>query len=388
MSKNAEIEKHRYGQGSFWYNNSKKKWYARVRAGKKADGTPFTITVCADTKEECELRLEEAKKEKAFFYFVDPETVTVREMLIEVLNQKLKNKELEKSTYTVKMHELGSYDFLLDMRVKDVTTNDVETFFQNSLDSSNGTIRSRKYYLNKVFDISIALGIVDDSPLRGIPNPSSKRKPNEIRAMTVDEQKDFTRLMLQNREHYAYWSIIMISLYTGMSVGEIVALNAEDIDLENGYVTVNKKVIDLGNKRELTYDIPNREKRKVPINIIIRPVFVMLLKEHKRVPGSPIYRNRNRQYPQTSVIANNFRRFMQKYEIKDPTVQGILALKSLKKTFAARCLEAGVQSKVVQKQITIATNYTMRTEYPETTLDDRIAAAEGTNDYLRSVGIK
>lgn len=113
----------------------------------------------------------------------------------------------------------------------------------------------------------------------------------------------------------------------------------------------------------------------------------MLLKEHKRVPGSPLFRNRNRHYISSASVGSSFSKFVREFDICDPTLHGKVSFFSLKKTFAARCLEANVQSKVVQKQLSISNNQTMRLSYPETTISARNEAAESTNDYLRSVGI-
>ncbi len=44
-----------------------------------------------------------------------------------------------------------------------------------------------------------------------------------------------------------------------------------------------------------------------------------------------------------------FQRVIRKYEILDPNVKGKVSLHSLRHTFATRCIEAGMQPKVLQK---------------------------------------
>ena len=44
-----------------------------------------------------------------------------------------------------------------------------------------------------------------------------------------------------------------------------------------------------------------------------------------------------------------FQRAIQKYGVLDPNIKGKVSLHSLRHTFATRCIEAGMQPKVLQK---------------------------------------
>lgn len=50
----------------------------------------------------------------------------------------------------------------------------------------------------------------------------------------------------------------------------------------------------------------------------------------------------------TSQVNMQFQRIMEKYDILDKKVKGRVSLHSLRHTFATRCIEAGMQPKVLQ----------------------------------------
>lgn len=51
----------------------------------------------------------------------------------------------------------------------------------------------------------------------------------------------------------------------------------------------------------------------------------------------------------TNQVNNQLIRTLKKYKVLDPTVPGKVTLHSLRHTYATRCIEAGMQAKVLQK---------------------------------------
>ena len=56
----------------------------------------------------------------------------------------------------------------------------------------------------------------------------------------------------------------------------------------------------------------------------------------------------NGSFINTSQVNMQFQRVVEKYDILDKTVKGKVSLHSLRHTFATRCIEAGMQPKVLQ----------------------------------------
>ena len=59
--------------------------------------------------------------------------------------------------------------------------------------------------------------------------PKSNKKDKKIQAFTLDEQK----MVIDRLKGNKYEDIFMIAMFSGMRIGEILALFPEDIDLVN-----------------------------------------------------------------------------------------------------------------------------------------------------------
>lgn len=87
------------------------------------------------------------------------------------------------------------------------------------------------------FDFAIENRIVDYNPFRCTHIPTKTKDDKKRRALTLEEQS-----WIVDTPHRAQLPA-MIMMYAGLRRGELFALCWNDIDLENGTITVNKSVI-------------------------------------------------------------------------------------------------------------------------------------------------
>lgn len=97
-------------------------------------------------------------------------------------------------------------------------------------------------------------------------------KESNARALTVEEQQTF----LEYCKNTFYENLFHVALNSGLRPGELFALHLDDINLEEGYIDVNKTLVYqkyLTDKRKEFHVEPPKTKqsiRKVPINHICR----------------------------------------------------------------------------------------------------------------------
>ena len=84
--------------------------------------------------------------------------------------------------------------------------------------------------LGAVFIKAVNRKIIEDNPLREIKRPKSNKKTIPVRALTVEEQKKLLNVL--KNEDVRYSDIMLLSMFTGMRIGECCALMVEDIDFE------------------------------------------------------------------------------------------------------------------------------------------------------------
>ena len=64
--------------------------------------------------------------------------------------------------------------------------------------------------------------IISDNPMLDVRKPKSTKKTKKIRALTLDEQKKLVEVI--RNENVRYAEQMLISMFTGMRMGEINAL--------------------------------------------------------------------------------------------------------------------------------------------------------------------
>ena len=131
--------------------------------------------------------------------------------------------------------------------------------------------------IRRAFDKAIILNIVTNNPynVKGmIIVPNSAKIDKKVDALTIDEEKLFIEELNKNYDEYT--NILFTALYTGMRIGEILALSPDDINLNNKLIHVDKTLtkdktdkIIIG-KTTKTY----AGTRDIPITSLIENIFV------------------------------------------------------------------------------------------------------------------
>ena len=71
-------------------------------------------------------------------------------------------------------------------------------------------------------------------------SPTSKKKSTPVEAFSIEDEKKFLSTLISSNDKYK--DILLIATFTGMRIGEILALKGEDIDIENNLIKVNRSL--------------------------------------------------------------------------------------------------------------------------------------------------
>ena len=137
--------------------------------------------------------------------------------------------------------------------IKKVTKEQIENFLQDERTKSNSTIKKDYRMLKYVFEYANHNLYISTNFFEGInkiERPKSLKEDKDVVALTLSEQTQIENyLETHNCKHK---NIILLCLYTGIRIGEALALNYdEDINLENKMLSISRTLTKDRNKKTI-----------------------------------------------------------------------------------------------------------------------------------------
>ncbi len=343
--------------------------FKREIKGKTIWVTEYTIAMCdktgkrkrktiyGKTRQEVKNKLEKIITELNTDTYVDKSKVTFYDIAKEFIDTGYNMNKLKESSYSRKLHTLKniSTHYMANMELQKITERDLKDFLIYITKYSDSVIAKIYGIVNNTFKIAVRRNILrynflDDQLEFEIPlSKKYKNKSKAVSAFTIDEQKQLiTELQKTNRFRYKYQ--IFISLFTGMRMGEINALDVNDIDFENKVIHIRRTIT---RTFKVKATIGSYTKTVSGIRDLIMDDHIeKILKEYlsskyySKNKYNLMFCNSDKECISTDTVNMMFKCFCRDHNIgKGYDVHQHM----LRHTFATRCIEAGMPAAVLAK---------------------------------------
>lgn len=241
----------------------------------------------------------------------------------------------------------------------DVTASDVRNAL--SLIGSPSIEKEARRTLHMVFQMAVYDDAVKDNPVSRVKPPRTEKYRPDV--LTADE-------VVAYMDHFKGSLIepaVLVVLGCGLRRGEVVALDAGDVDLETGAVTVDKSIVPTS-----IGDLQGPTKTENGVRTVHLPRFVVDRLRECIPEDGPLVRNENGSRMKPEVLTHRFIRE------RDALPEGVtrISLKNLRHTSLTLAYDSGadlldVSLRAGHSSTRITSDYYVR---PKGTRDEKAAA--------------
>ena len=239
-------------------------------------------------------------------------------------------------------------------------------------------------YASAVVDYAIKLELTQANNLKLVNKPKTKRKRSNRNYLDPSELKEFLEISKKSLEQYTAFRLLA---YSGMRIGEMLALTWDDINFTDNTINIYKTVS--RDKNGLSIQTPKTESSKRLLNMDIETMRVLhrwkvsqasyLLKcgINANQAGQLVFSNRDNSIMETSNVRNWCDRIVKAGNLPRITLHGF------RHTHATLLLSAGASIKEVQTRLGHSKVQTTLDIYTHLTKQDQ---KETINKLVRFLG--
>lgn len=268
---------------------------------------------------------------------------------------------LQSSQTNIKESTFAKYCQIIDSHIRPalgdyilskISTQLIESFVQQQLltgrlDGQGGL--SPKTVTDILTIIKASITYAQDNGIAVICNPqklSIKTRDKEMRVLTPQEQASLVHVLLDGTDLCKFG--VMLSLYTGIRIGELCALQWENLCLSTSTLKVRKTIQRIQDRNvgaaTKTKVIITEPKSQCSIRNIPLPVFLTeLAQQFETSPKAYVLSGDQSRYLEPRTMQNRFKRYISEANISDANFH------STRHTFATRCVEIGFDIKTLSE---------------------------------------
>ncbi|UQZ74825.1 site-specific integrase [Niallia circulans] len=355
------------------------------------------------TKQEAEVAAAALIHEVEEGMYVEETNQTFIDFSKEWLSIYRDSKDVKPGTIRVRLHEIGKLmPYFAQLKLRDIT----RKRYQDALNDlkgqgySDSTMDGIHRTGRMIFRKALELEIIKKDPTEYAYLKKDKKTIEQLEEEEVPKylEKEELALFLKTAweqglevDHLMF----LILSYTGIRVGELVALKWKDVDFINHTISITKTYYN-PNNNTLEYQLVTPKTRKSRRKIIVDEEVIDALKEHKNVQDEVIKRLENSYHNEDFIFAKMERQYG--YPIVIKTVQNRMARllriaglnqeltpHSLRHTHTSLLAEAGVSLEQIMDRLGHSDDQITKNVYLHVTQEMKKEASHKFAELMRSL---
>ena len=230
-------------EGSVYYNKQRKKWNAQYMEYDPLTDTNKRKTKTFKSEADAEKFLATLMYQKENPIFIEHNGIPLNELMRAQLKLKYDTNQitatqLARVTRTIESIEKNKFAY---KKIDEIKPEELQVYMNTLKHLSNSSISKYYQVINQAFKVAINKGYIMRNPMASVIKIRSDKKSKEVRALTVEEQQNFTNWLLEKElKDCKYKNVFLIQMYMGLRVGEVLALTMHDVDLKNKRIRVHR----------------------------------------------------------------------------------------------------------------------------------------------------
>lgn len=248
--------------------------------------------------------------------------------------------------YTHLIPDLGAF------KIQELNSKLIEKYLSQlidhgRLDGTGGLSAKTASDILTVIKTSIEYAKYNDYPIQcNLDKICVKQQKDEMRVLSIEEQQKLTSVLLKETDPIKFG--VLLSLYTGIRIGEVCALKWGNLNVELGILSVKEtmqRIKDTSNHSvSKTKIVITEPKSKCSTRDIPLPPFIIDIAKSFRCNNNAfVLTGDKNRFVEPRTMQNHFKSIIQESHICDANYH------SLRHTFATRCIELGFEVKTLSE---------------------------------------